>query len=149
MKDGVEFGRSHLEIYPSELELKEEHSGNHATFLCIDVSIENRKFVYKLYDKRDDFPFCIVRMPHMSSNIPKSIFYSALVGEYLRIGRSTLKLEHFMPKAKELLSIMLSRDANVSVSRKMIIKIMSDHPEDFLQFKTDHKTLLEDLFSNL
>ena len=57
----------------------------------------------KLYDKRDDFPFFIVRMPHMSSNIPQSIFYSALVGEFLRIGRSTLRFEDFLPKAKELL----------------------------------------------
>ena len=28
----------------------------------------------------------------------------------------------------------------------MISKIMSDHPEDFIQFNTDHKTLIENLF---
>ena len=103
MNDGGEFGRSFSQIYPEELELKEEHSGDHATFLCIDVTIENKRFIYKLYDKRDDFSFSIVRMPHMCSNIPKAIFYSALVGEYLRIGRSNLKTEHFKPKAGELL----------------------------------------------
>ena len=65
----------------------------------IDVTIENKRFIYKLYDKRDDFSFSIVRMPHMCSNIPKAIFYSALVGEYLRIGRSTLKTEHFTTSA--------------------------------------------------
>ena len=146
MNDGGEFGRSFSQIYPEELELKEEHSGDHATFLCIDVTIENKRFIYKLYDKRDDFSFSIVRMPHMCSNIPKAIFYSALVGEYLRIGRSTLKTEHFTPKAGELLQRMISQGASVSVSKKMISKIMSDHPEDFIQFNTDHETLIENLF---
>ena len=88
-----------------------------------------------------------MRMPHMSSNIPSTIVYSALVGEYLRIGRSTLKLEHFTPKAEELLDRMIAQGAKVSVSKKKILKIMSDHPEDFSQFKTEPKTLVENLFS--
>ena len=33
INDGGEFGRSHPEIYPPELELKEEHTGHPATFL--------------------------------------------------------------------------------------------------------------------
>ena len=83
-----------LKFIPPELELKEEHAGHHANCLCLEIKIEGKKFIYKLYAKRDNFPFNIVRMPHMASNIPKAIFYSALVGEFLRIGRSTLKFEH-------------------------------------------------------
>ena len=33
LNDGGEFGRVHKDIYPSELELKVEHSGSHASFL--------------------------------------------------------------------------------------------------------------------
>ena len=95
LNNGGEFARSSGEIYPSDLELKEEHSGIHATFLNLDISISNQRFVYKLFDKRDSFPFFIVRMPHMYSNILKSIFYSSLVGEFLGIGRSTLLFEDF------------------------------------------------------
>ena len=83
LNDGGEFCRSSPEIYPPELELKKENlTDDSATFLCLSIKIEDRRFIYKLYDKRDDFPFFIVRMPHMSSNIPQSIFYSALVGEF-------------------------------------------------------------------
>ena len=146
MNDGGEFGRSNTEIYPPELELKKENSeDDHATFLNLDIKIEDRRFIYKLYDKRDDFPFFIVRMPHMSSNIPQSIFYSALVGEFLRIGRSTLRFEDFLPKAKELLDRMIAQGAKSSVSNKMILKIMSKHPEDFIQFKMDHHEILKSL----
>ena len=78
------------EIYPDELELKVEHSGSHASFLNLDISIKDGIFIYKLFDKRDAFPFSIVRMPHKDSNMPESIFYSSFVGELLRIARSTL-----------------------------------------------------------
>ena len=51
-------------------------------------------------------------MPHMDSNIPKSIFYSALVGEFLRIGRSTLLVTDFLPKAADLVKRMIKQGAN-------------------------------------
>ena len=50
--DGGAFAQSYKYIYPPELELKLEHTGNHATFLNLEIFIENRKFMYKLYDKR-------------------------------------------------------------------------------------------------
>ena len=92
INDGGVFGGVFKDIYPEELELKLEHSGLYASFLNLDITIVDGIFVYKLYDKGDNFPFYIVRMPHMSSNIPQSIFYSALVGEFLRIARSTLHI---------------------------------------------------------
>jgi len=55
LNDGGEFGRSHRDIYPSALELKCEHHGNHATFLDMDILISEGVFVYKLFDKRDNF----------------------------------------------------------------------------------------------
>ena len=104
LNDGGEFGKVFKDIYPEELELKLEHSGQYASFLNLDITIEDGIFNYKLYDKRDAFPFHIVRMPHINSNIPRGIFYSALVGEFLRIARSTLQLRHFLPKAKKPVS---------------------------------------------
>ena len=61
---------SYKEVYRKELELKVEHHGNHATFLDLDITIKANIFVYKLFDKRDKFPFIIVRMPRLGSNIP-------------------------------------------------------------------------------
>ena len=98
INDGGEFGRIYRDIYPDELNLKEEHSGVHASFLNLYINLINYKFIYNLYDKRDAFTFSIVRMPHISSNIPQSIFYSSLVGEFLRIAHSTLLLQDFIPR---------------------------------------------------
>ena len=76
LNDGDEFKKSINEIYPDELELKCEHDGKdgHATFLELDIQISDEMFVYKLFDKRDEFPFSVVRMPDNNSNIPSCIF---------------------------------------------------------------------------
>ena len=91
-------------------------------------------FVYKLYDKRDAFPFHIVRMPHKCSNIPESIFYSALKGEFLRIARATLKLEDFIPKAEELTKRMKNQGATDRRSQRAITKLVSNHTETFAKY---------------
>ena len=54
------FNESYQEIYPPDLQLKCEHSGDHTTFLELDITIVDGIFVYKLFDKRDAFPFLLL-----------------------------------------------------------------------------------------
>ena len=86
-------------------------------------------------------------MPHKSSNIPQSIFYSALVGEFLRIARSTLRLPDFLPKAHDLITRMQNQGANQQTSSRFIRKLMINHPEDFKQFSVAREDLLQTLAS--
>ena len=146
INDGGEFGRVFKDIYPEELELKVEHSGEHADFLNLDVSIINNIFVYKLYDKRDAFPFLIVRMPNKCSNIPQSIFYSAFVGEFLRIARSTLRHADFVPKAKELIDRMRKQGADTRTSQRFLRKIILNHQESFSQFLLTAEEIINSVF---
>ena len=53
INDDDEFSKSFKCIYPGELELKLKQSGTHATFLDIDINIEDRICVHKLFNKRD------------------------------------------------------------------------------------------------
>ena len=145
LNDGNLFNRVYSDIYPDELELKREHTGNHGTFRNLDITIKDGRFVYKLFDKRDAFPFTIVRLPHIESNIPESIFYSALVGEFLRIARSTLLYEDFISKAKELCSRMLNQGAMVNKIRCNIKKITSRHTSDFTKFGVSIYTIIQEL----
>ena len=109
INDKNEFLSTYTNIYPPELQLKLEHHGSHATFLDLDINIVDGKFVYKLFDKRDAFPFSIVRMPQLESNIPSNIFYGSIMSEFLRIARCTLKFEDFIPRASELYQRMLNQ----------------------------------------
>ena len=65
------------------MELKIELEGTHSTFLELDISTVDDRFVYKLYDKRGNFDFFTVRMPQ----IPSSVFYGFVFNEFIRIAR--------------------------------------------------------------
>ena len=74
---------------PEELESCRENGNNaEATFLDLDIKIKNHKFQIDLFDKRDSFPFSIVRMPEKSRNIPSNIAYMSIGADCLRIARA-------------------------------------------------------------
>ena len=70
-------------------------------------------------------------MPHIESNIPQSIFYSSLVGEFLRIARSSLLYCDFLTKARDLLNRMENQGAKKHFCNKALTKIVNRHREDF------------------
>ena len=70
------------------------------------IKIKDRKFQSGHFDKRESFPFCIVRIPEKSSNVPSSIVYSATGVESLRIARASNNPESFSTAIKPLIAHM-------------------------------------------
>ena len=134
LNDGEDFKKNDKEIYSKELNHKLEHEGNHATFLDLEIMIVDGVFVYTLFDKRDQFSFFIVRMPHLSSNIPSYIFYGTIFSEILRIARCTLQLDHFIIKAYELYNRMKSQGALNKMFERQILKACRRYPEIFQRY---------------
>ena len=134
LNDGGEFGRSFHLIYPEDLELKCEHQGSHATFLDLDVTVINGIFVYRLFDKRDNFPFFIVRMPDLSGNIPSHVFYGSVMSEFLRISRCTLLYSDFLPSATCLFKRMINQGVTKTMILKQIAKAINRDPKSFSTF---------------
>jgi len=134
LNDGNEFLNSYKEIYPKELELKLEHRGSHATFLDLDLTIENGKITSKLYDKRDDFSFFIVRMPNFHSKIPATIFYGTAISEMLRIARVTSSFLNFTSKTSALLRRMENQGGNRRRLVKQLLKAFDNHPLVFKKY---------------
>ena len=145
LNDGGEFGRSFHAIYPPELELKCEHQGTHATFLDLDINISNGIFVYKLFDKRDDFPFFIVRMPDLSGNIPNHVFYGSVMSEFLRIARCTLLYKDFLKSAIALFKRMVNQGGSEIQILKQISKGVMRHPIPFKKFSKNAKQIRDDI----
>ena len=88
ISDGGEYGRSISEIYPDELELKAEH------VLNFDISVVDGRFIYKLFDNRDEFPFLVSQ--RLAKKRPKESrsFVRPLVTQFLE-NRSLLFSETF------------------------------------------------------
>ena len=124
--DGV-FEKMFREIYPCELELNKEHGGNEVSFLDLSISLKDRQFFISLFDKRDNFPFSIVRMPYASSNIPSKFFYSSLGAEILRIGRANGSLNDFRRSGKALISRMVKQGAKDCKMKQVLRKVYGRH----------------------
>ena len=100
-----------------------EHTGSEVSFLDLKITKEdNGQLSMKLFDKRDDFPFSIVRLPFSSSNMPTSMFYSSIGAEILRIGRVSSSLNNFLSSSKSLIKRALKQGASISRLEKTLKK---------------------------
>ena len=86
------------------------------------------------------------RCVHLSSNIPKKIFYSSLIGEFLRIARATLYLSDFEPKAIDLVKRIVNQGGDRKCVEKYILKIIRRHPDSFSQFSIGPVDLVQKCF---
>ena len=145
LNDGDEFKKSINEIYPDELELKCEHDGKdgHATFLELDIQISDEMFVYKLFDKRDEFPFSVVRMPDNCSNIPSYIFYGTILSEIIRIARSTLHLDDLIPRLGTFFKRMLNQGADRQKILHQCKKALKKHTQSFEKITSRFEHIIE------
>ena len=125
------------------MELKVEHHGQHATFLDLEINIRQGLFVYKLYDKRDTFPFFIVRMPDLTGNIPSAMFYGCILSEFLRIARTTLYIDDFSHRAKELVSRMCNQGGKRENIYHQLKKAALKHPEAFFKYRRTATQVVE------
>ena len=145
LNDSGIFAQSFSDIYPKCLQLKCEHQGQHATFLELDFSIVDGIFVYKLFDKRDEFPFHIVRMPDLSGNIPSHVFYGSIMAELLRIARASMLYKDFISKSSSLYTRMLNQGASVSKLSLVIRKLFNKHSDSLNKFDRTLYQIREDL----
>ena len=146
LNDGAEFQNHHLEIYPPELILKKENNNNKsATFLDLDISIIGGKFITKLYDKRDNFSFSIVRLPHKSSNSPSKMFYSTIAAEIMRICKATTLFGDFIISVKALINRMRFQGAVKSSLTSVCMKMLNRHALLFQKYSLRNKNILDSI----
>ena len=155
INDGNEFCNSFLQIYPKELQLnKENDSDNHATFLDLDITITDNKFVTKLYDKRDSYNFDIVRLPYKNSNMPSKMFYATIGAELIRICRATSGYNEFIISTKSLLNRMRNQGSlnkmknqgsSIHCVKRVLMNTMNRHWKTFSKYNLS----ITDIINNL
>ena len=84
-------------------------------------------------------------MLYIDSNIPKSIFSCAIVGEFLRITHSCLLYKDFNEKTIELLKIMKAQGAQSLTCRKALPKIIRGNEKAFANFGKNCDEILSEL----
>ena len=135
INDGAESERSYKAIYLPGFELKRGNSGNtEGSFLDHFINVEGNKFSLKLFDKRNIFPFSIVRMPHLTSNIPLRMFYGAYGAEISRMIGITSTKTNFINPCSTLISRMINQGGNVNTTSKTLSEIFGRHFETSRKF---------------
>ena len=147
INDGGDFENNFKDIYPEELQLgKENQNSSEASFLDLSIQIHNNKFSVGLYDKRDSFPFNIVRMPYKSSNLPSNIFYSAIGAETLRIAKASNNADSFFSAVQPLLTRMMKQGANRHRLSHVVCKFYNRHNLYFKSITGNLQELISVLF---
>ena len=147
--DYGEFARTWKEIYPEELALKQENKvDTNATFCDIEANVlENGKFDHKLFDKRDNYNFSIVRFPFKESNIPSKMFHSTIGAEILRICRATSSYKSFIECCNPFIARMLKQGASTFSIIRVINKFIGRHNDTFAKYKVSPSKIVTDLTS--
>ena len=128
VNDAGEFEKHFQDIYPEELELGNENSSNiEASILDWDLKIKDGG----LFDKRDGFPFTIVRMPYRSSNIRSNMVYSSIGAETLRIASACNNPDCFSLSVKALAIRMFKQGACKEKLNDVLCKFLKKDQNDF------------------
>ena len=79
------FKKVYKDIYPEERVLMNTNvTNNHCNYLDLSIVLQNGKFKYTLFDKRNDFNFEVINYPFLSGNIPKIPSYGVYVSQLIR-----------------------------------------------------------------
>ena len=115
--------------------------------LDLDLEITDKIICGKLIDKRDAFPFSVVRMPYKCSNMPYKMFYSTISAEVLRICRATSEYESFLISVAKLITRMQKQGAKTLSISKIMMKMMSRHWHNFSKFGLTSEKIASDISS--
>ena len=74
-------------LWSGALTNKADASDTEAPFLDLHLSISNGFVSAKIYDKRDDFDFDIVKFPFWDGNFPRSTSYGVYISQLIRFAR--------------------------------------------------------------
>ena len=99
------------EIYPPSLALTQENEHvDKANVLDMEVVILDGIIYTKVYCKADNFPFNVISLPFLESNLDSRICYRVFYGQVVRFQRLTSHREDFESRVKFLADILLGRN---------------------------------------
>jgi len=130
-------------IYPKELKLnKANSSDNSASFLDLDLSIQNGIISSKIYDKRDDFNFSIVNFPQLDGDVPRATSYGVYISQLIRFARACSSVEDFNIRNRALTEKLLKQGYRYHKLRKTFSKFYHRNLLLINKYKCNLKTLL-------
>ena len=103
--DDIHFEQMVHRIYPAELQLsKAKASCTEASFLDLNLSIQNGTVSSKIYDKRDNFDFAIVNFLLLDGDVPQRPSHGVYISKLIHIARASSHVSDFISRNKFLIA---------------------------------------------
>ena len=95
----------------SAMELKNTNlSRDKCNFLDLTISIYKGKFIYRSYDKRNDFDFKVVNYPNLAGNIPPSQSYGVFISQLLRFCNVNSSFKNFVSDVQHMVHTLCNQN---------------------------------------
>ena len=120
------------EIYPPSLTLTQENElPDKVNVLDMVAEVINGRIVTKVYCKTDDFPFDVISLPFLDSNLDSKICYRVFYGQVVRFQRLSSLREDFEGRVKFLADILLGRGYDCRLLQKQFCRAVEKYVQEF------------------
>ena len=106
------------------------------------IIISNGFVSSKIYDKRDNFDFFIVKFPFLDGDVPRPHSYEVYISQLIRFARVCRHVEDFNARNKCLTAKLLKQGYRYHKLRKVFSKFCRRHYELISKFNVGLKSLL-------
>ena len=120
------------EIYPPSLTLTQENdSPTKVNVLDMVAEIRDGRILTKVYCKTDHFPFDVITLPFLESNLDTRICYNVFYGQVIRIQRLTSLKEDFETRVNFLAGILIRRGYDRKLLSKQFCRSIDKYSSEF------------------
>ena len=125
--------------------VKFEHQRKHEIFLNLDITIEDNKLVYKLFDKRDKcFFLCYMYALSVEQySIIRILWFS--IFRVSRDGSKDTKTDRLCAKSTQLHTRMITQGRKKASILCQIKKAFQKHPETFSDYFRSYRQLIKEI----
>ena len=124
------------DIYPPSLSLTQENSDClRADVLDMSVEIADGSITTKVYCKADSFPFRVISLPYLESNLDRAVCYRVFYGQMVRFQRLCTYREDFETRARFLLDILKDRGYSLSLLGRQFSRAIGKYISDFQKWE--------------
>ena len=127
-----DFLRISSEIYPPSLTLTQENDRpDKVNVLDMVAEVVNGRIITKVYCKTDHFPFEVISLPFLDSNLDSKVCYRVFYGQIIRFQRLCSLKEDFEERVRFLANILLKRDYSVKLLQKQFCRAVDRYIQEF------------------
>ena len=120
------------EIYPPSLSLTQVNDSPYmANVLDMEVKITDNNCITKIYCKTDHFPFNVISLPYLESNIESNLCYKVFYSQLIRFQRLSTFRDDFEERTRHLAFILIERGYKRVLLERQFCRAVSSYISEF------------------